>query len=98
VPSDVEKLYELYGVQNAPVTVTLTGAFEPFTKGGETFEFHVKTMRAVLRALDEQYPGLGQLLEEESAVAVDGVINEIVYTQVLLPGSAVFFIPRLESG
>jgi len=98
VPKDVQKLYEMYGVKTAPVTVTLTGAFEPFTKGGETFELHVKTMRGLLRALDEQYPGLGHLLEEESAVAVDGVINEIVYTQVLSPGSSVFFIPRLESG
>lgn len=81
-----------------PVRVTLTGAFEPYTRGGETFELHAKTLRGVLSALDRQYPGLGHLLEEESAVAVDGVIHEVVYTHPLSPGAEVFFIPRLESG
>lgn len=81
-----------------PVRVTLTGAFEPYTRGGETFELQVKTLRGVLSALDRLHPGLGQLLEEESAVAVDGVIHEVVYTQPLAPGCEVFFIPRLESG
>ena len=80
------------------VTVTLAGAFEPLTTGPLTVEMDVSTVRAVLRTLDQQYPGLAALLEEESAVAIDGVIHEIIYTQPLPPGTEVFFIPRLESG
>lgn len=83
---------------HAPVRVTLAGAFEPYTSQPHTFELTVQTMRGVLRELDRQYPGLGALLEEESAVAIDGVIHEIVYTQPLPPGSEVYFIARLESG
>jgi len=80
------------------VKVTLAGAFEPLTTGPLTVEMEVSTVRGVLRALDKQYPGLAALLEEESAVAIDGVIHEIIYTQPLPAGTEVFFIPRLESG
>lgn len=82
----------------APVKVTLTGAFEPFTQGQEEFELRAATMRALLREIDRRFPGLAIVLEQDSAVAVDGVIHEIVYTQPLAPGAEVYFIPRLESG
>jgi sulfur-carrier protein len=82
----------------APVRVTLTGAFRPYTEGGETFELQVRTIRGLLRALDERYPGLGEVLEQDTAIAIDGVIHEVVYTHRLRPGAEVYFIPRLESG
>jgi hypothetical protein len=82
----------------APVRVTLTGALPPFTSGEMTFELSVTSMRGLLSALNEQFPGIGEVLEEDTAVAIDGVISEVVYTQVLTPGCEVFFIPRLESG
>lgn len=82
----------------SPVRVTLTGSFEPFTHGEESFELRASNVRAVLREIDRRYPGLAQVLEEESAVAIDGVIHEIVYTHALAPGAEVYFIPRLESG
>lgn len=85
-------------VSPAPVRVTLTGALPPFTDGEQTFELQVSNMRGLLRALDQQFPGLAEVLEEDTAVAIDGVIREVVYTQVLAPGCEVFFIPRLESG
>lgn len=83
---------------NAPVQVTLTGAFKPFTDGEVRMALHVHTMRGLLSAIDRQYPGLAEVLEEDTAVAIDGIIHEIVYTQPLNPGCEVFFIPRLESG
>lgn len=82
----------------ASVKVTLTGAFRPWTEGGETFEFEVTNLKGVLRELDRMYPGLGHVLEEDTAVAIDGVIHEIVYTQVLRPGCEIYFIPHIESG
>lgn len=80
------------------VKVTLTGAFEPFTQGEASFDLQVSSVRALLREIDQRYPGLATVLEENSAVAIDGVIHEIVYTQPLAPGAEVYFIPRLESG
>lgn len=84
--------------QAKPVKVTLTGAFEPFTHGEEVFELHVDTVRALLREIDRRYPGLSDVLEENSAIAIDGVIQEVIYTQKLEPGTEVYFIARLESG
>lgn len=86
------------GQNSNPVKVTLTGAFEPFTKGEEVFEAQASTIRALLREIDKRYPGLAAVLEEDSAVAIDGVIHEIVYTHSLTPGAQVYFIPRLEGG
>lgn len=80
------------------VKVTLTGAFEPYTRGEESFSLRVSSVRALLREIDQRYPGLAAVLEENSAVAIDGVIHEIIYTQALAPGAEVYFIPRLESG
>jgi sulfur-carrier protein len=86
------------GDDKTAVTVTLTGAFEPFTSGEKVLELHVSNVRALLREIDRCYPGLAAVLEQDSAVAIDGVIHEIVYTQTLAPGAQVYFIPRLESG
>lgn len=86
------------GAMAKPVRVTLTGTFEPFTRGEETFEVQAANVRALLREIDRRYRGLAAVLEENSAVAIDGVIHEIVYTQTLAPGSEVYFIPKLESG
>ena len=48
--------------------------------------------------MDQLYPGLAEILEEETAIAIDGELHEVVYTQVLRPGCEVFFIPRIEGG
>ena len=80
------------------VHVTLTGVIEPFTRGEESFWLEASNVRALLREIDRRYPGLAVVLEQDSAVAIDGVIHEIVYTQTLAPGAEVYFILRLESG
>jgi hypothetical protein len=98
VPQWVPKLNAIDKLLRAPVRVTLTGALPPFTSGEMSFELPVTNMRGLLSALNERFPGIGEVIEEDTAVAIDGVIHEIIYTQVLPPGCEVFFIPRLESG
>jgi molybdopterin synthase sulfur carrier subunit len=44
------------------------------------------------------YPGLGEHLEEETTVAIDGEIHEVAYYQPIRQGCEVFFIPKLEGG
>jgi molybdopterin converting factor small subunit len=48
--------------------------------------------------MNDLFPGLGETLEEETSIAIDGVIHEVDYTQPVKPGSEVFFIPRIEGG
>jgi sulfur-carrier protein len=80
--------------------VTLTSGFSRrYTGGRREFEIEASTLRDVIRALDKMYPGLGEHLEEETTVAIDGAIHDSPgYFQKLRQGSEVFFIPKLEGG
>ena len=62
------------------------------------FDVEAKTLRGVIKAMNELYPGLGERLEEETSVAIDGEILEVVYSQPVRPGCEIFFIPRIEGG
>lgn len=81
-------------------TVSLTSGFSRrYTGGRRDFEIEARNMRDVIRALDKMYPGIGEHLETETTVAIDGQIHdEPGYFQKLRDGSEVFFIPKLEGG
>jgi molybdopterin converting factor small subunit len=80
--------------------VTLSSGFSRrYTGGKREFEIEAQTLRGVIKALDGMYPGLGEHLEEETTVAIDGAIHDQPgYYQKLRQGSEVFFIPKLEGG
>jgi len=81
------------------VRVMLTGGFSRrYTDGLREFEIEARTVRGVISAMDRLYPGLGEHLEEETSLAVNGVIHEVVYTQIIPADAEVFFIPRIEGG
>jgi molybdopterin converting factor small subunit len=86
-------------VSDAPARVVFTSGFSRRYTGGVTeFAIAAKTLRAVIKEMDRRFPGLGEHLEQETTVAIDGEIHEVGYFQTLRPGSEVFFIPRLEGG
>jgi molybdopterin converting factor small subunit len=81
------------------VKVTFTAGFSRrYTDSIREFEVQAKNIRGVIRAMNELFPGLGETLEEETSIAIDGVIHEVDYTQPVKPGAEVFFIPRIEGG
>ena len=83
----------------AAVRVIFTSGFsQNYTGGVKEFDIEAKTLRGVINAMNELYPGLGEHLERETMVAIDGEIRELVYFQPLQPGCEVFFIPRIEAG
>ena len=85
----------------APVAhiVLSSGFSRRYTGGVREFDIEAKTMRDVIKALDEMYPGLGEHLEEETTVAIDGAIHDQpAYFQRVRPGCEIFFIPKLEGG
>jgi sulfur-carrier protein len=83
-----------------PAHVVLSSGFSRrYTGGVREFDIEAKTMREVLLELDRRYPGLGEHLQEETTVAIDGAIHDQpAYFQKLQPGSEIFFIPKLEGG
>ncbi len=78
--------------------VLSSGFSRRYTDGVREFAVEAKNLRAVIKALDKLYPGLGHHLEEETTVAIDGEIHEVGYLQPLRLDSEVFFIPKIEGG
>ena len=55
-------------------------------------------IRAVIRELDARFPGVGQVLRTDMAVAIDGEIYQHVLLEPVGPDSEVAFIPAIEGG
>ncbi|MGH7046158.1 MAG: hypothetical protein ACREE2_07185 [Stellaceae bacterium] len=75
-----------------------SGFSRRYTGGAREFDIAASSLRGVIKALDQLYPGLAEHLEQETTVAIDGELHEIGYLQPLRQGSEVFFIPKLEGG
>ena len=79
--------------------VLSSGFARRYTDGKKEFDVEATTMRDVIKALDELHPGLGEHLEEETTVAIDGEIHDQpAYFQKIRQGCEIFFIPKLEGG
>ena len=68
--------------------------------GGET-EVRVDgaDVRAVIRALDAKFPGIGEVLSDSSmAVAIDGDIIQDPLLEDVGPNSEVYFLPAIRGG
>ncbi len=78
--------------------VILTGNLGQFTGGVTEVEVEAATVRALIRKLEEQFPGLGPQLSEGSAVAIDGEIYQDHLLEPIEPDSEVCFLPKIGGG
>ncbi|MBV9249934.1 MAG: hypothetical protein JO227_11900 [Acetobacteraceae bacterium] len=78
--------------------VFTSGFSQRYTGGVREFEVEATSLRGVLKEMNRLFPGLGDTLEEETTVAIDGELHEVGYFQPIRPGAEVFFIPKLEGG
>ena len=69
-----------------------------FTNGETEIEVSSENVRAVIRQLDELFPGVGEVLKTDMAVAIDGDIYQNVLLEPVGPNSEVAFIPAIEGG
>ncbi|HLT64578.1 MAG TPA: hypothetical protein VKZ92_08655 [Pseudohongiella sp.] len=74
--------------------VAVTGKELP--KGGQ-MEIEAKSVMALIRALDQMYPGCGPSLTA-AAVSIDGDIYTDALTEPLDELSEVVFLPSIEGG
>ncbi|MEZ6028330.1 MAG: MoaD/ThiS family protein [Hyphomonadaceae bacterium] len=51
-----------------------------------------------MHALEQRFPGLGQLVEDEMSFAIDGEIYQDALSERLRPDSEVVLIPRISGG
>ena len=74
------------------------GFAERFTGPVRQFDVVARNGRGVIARLEELYPGLGDYLEKNSVIAIDGLMYEVVYHQSVPAGGEILFIPKIESG
>ena len=77
---------------------------QTYTGGKETVKMEGRTVRRLVVALDESYPGLkdalmdGNRLKPGIAVAVNGQISHLGPLQPLEENNEVFFVPAIGGG
>jgi molybdopterin converting factor small subunit len=78
--------------------VLMGGLSRALTHGATEFDVEATTVRGVIRELEKRFPGLGQQIENEMAVAIDGEMHQEPFLQPVKPGSEVCFLPKLRGG
>ncbi len=69
-----------------------------FTGGLDHFEVEAESVRALLTACDQRFPGLGKYVREHMAMAIDGVLYQEALGEHLRPDSEVVLIPKITGG
>lgn len=78
--------------------VVLPRALAVLADGATELVVEGDTVRAVLRALEARYPGIGEPIEQEMAVAVDGEILSDPWLEPVGRDTELHFVPRLQGG
>jgi hypothetical protein len=81
-----------------PHVVAASSDILAFTGGESRFEVEADTVRRLILALDERFPGLGALIEKRAAIAIDGEIHRNAWSAPLTPDSEVVLIDRIGGG
>lgn len=80
------------------VQVTLWGGLVPLAEDQKTISVDARTIRELLRKLEERYPALSGPIKNDVAVVVDGVIYRNNWSKELPAGAEVFLMRRLAGG
>ena len=78
--------------------VHLWGSLRPHAGGAEAVVLEARTIRDLLTALGDGYPGMEPYLETGIAVSIDGVIYQNSPGQTIPVGAEVYLLPRLRGG
>ncbi|OYX49035.1 MAG: hypothetical protein B7Y90_08935 [Alphaproteobacteria bacterium 32-64-14] len=78
--------------------VSISSKVRDLTGGLDAFDVEAATVRGLIRALEAKFPGLGDLVENEMSLAIDGEIHQDAMLEPLSPGSEVVLIPRISGG
>ncbi|MGB7301346.1 MAG: hypothetical protein WA888_19105 [Burkholderiaceae bacterium] len=79
--------------------VVLTQDLADRFSGGETKLFvDAANFRALLRLLNEQFPGLGTEIDRSQGVAIDGEFYQDPHAQLLSENAEVFILPKIAGG
>ena len=78
--------------------VSISSKVRDLTGGLDAFDVEAATVRGLIRALEARFPGLGDLVEQEMSLAIDGEIHQDAMAEPLGATSEVVLIPRISGG
>ncbi len=81
-----------------PRVVFSGSSCQALTGGRTELEVTARTFRALVRELEDRFPGLGTQVEAGMAIAIDGVIYQDAYGAKLEDGSEIYLIPKIAGG
>lgn len=77
---------------------TISTRVRDFTGGLAEFEVEAQTVRALIRELESRWPGLGALVEDDMAIAIDGEIFQDALAEPIAEASEIVLIPKISGG
>ncbi len=80
------------------VTVHFSAALRDLTGGVAEVEVEAATVRRLIKALDERFPGIAERLADGTSVSIDGEIIPDALYEDLPEGAEVHFLPTLSGG
>lgn len=82
-----------------PTVVLSSGSTASQFTGGQTeFEVEATNFRRLIQELDRRFPGLGEQVEENMAIAIDGVIYQDAYDATFAASGEICLIPKIGGG
>lgn len=78
--------------------VLTSGISKQYTSGQTEIEVEGANVRAIVRALEDRFPGLGERIEAEMAIAIDGEIFQDPYLEPVERDSELFVLPKIGGG
>ena len=70
----------------------------PFTGGITRVEVQAATLKGLMLALEQRFPGLGEHLDSKMAFAVNGEIHQDAWFAPLDEGAEVVVLPKIGGG
>ena len=69
-----------------------------FAGGQHEFDLPVISVRQLIRHFEAQFPGLGNEIENASAIAINGEIYQEAFLEKIAPDAEVFILPKIGAG
>ena len=81
-----------------PHVLAMGGDVARFTGGASEFEVAALSVGAMIRELEQRWPGLGEYVERRMAIAIDGEIFQDAHGAAFGDRSEVCLIPKIGGG
>lgn len=78
--------------------VQLSGGLRDAAGGAASITVEARTIRELMRKVEERYPDMATSLEDEVAVSINGQVFRDSWNQEIPQDAEVFLMPRIPGG